>query len=208
MKLHKITGQKVSQKDKELAGLIKEIQDANCTKYLEIGARQGNTFYDVMMSLPKGSIGVCVDLPAGAWGKSGTEKYLAKVVEELKKEGYKIHMILGDSTDPKVIEKIKSFGPYDAALIDGDHRYEGVKKDWENYMPIVNKIIAFHDIDGRGVVQKSNPDLIVEVPTLWDELKQKWLHKEFIDNEERPEAPMGIGVIYKSDKSNETDSKS
>lgn len=194
-KNHKITGKKISQKDYELNGMIKTIQQNNCKSYLEIGAREGNTFYDVMTSLPKGSLGVAVDLPAGTWGKSGTEKSLKLVCDELTKMGYIIHMILGDSTDSKIISEIEKYGKYDACLIDGDHRILGVTKDWMNYSPMVNKIVAFHDIDGHGVQQKSNPDLIVEVPILWEKLKQEHKYVEFIDREDQADRPMGIGII-------------
>lgn len=48
----------------------------------------------------------------------------------------------------------------DVLFIDGDHRYEGVKKDIENWLPFVKKggVIFFHDFDetSPGVVQAVN----------------------------------------------------
>ena len=197
IKKHKITGKKISQKDSELAGLINTIKENNCMSYLEIGAREGNTFYDVMTSLPKGSLGVAVDLPAGAWGRNGTEESLKLVCDKLTEMGYEIVMILGDSTTDDIINEVKKYGKYDACLIDGDHRYSGVKKDWENYSVFVNNIVAFHDIDGMGVIKNNDPSLAVEVPILWDELKKEYAEKclEFIDKEDQPERKMGIGII-------------
>lgn len=196
-KYHKITGQKISQKDKEISRFIDLLKSSGVTSYLEIGARQGNTFYDVMTSLPIGSIGVAVDLPGGTWGKSGTDLHLKKVCDILTDMGYKIYMYLGDSTTEDIISSVNQHAPYDAALIDGDHRYAGVKADFDNYSPMINSIVAFHDIDGRGVVQSSNPNLAVEVPILWDELKEQYVYREFIDKEDEPHRPMGIGVIFK-----------
>lgn len=199
MKYHKITGQKISQKDKEIGGFIQSMTDRLTKSYLEIGARQGNTFYDVMTSLPKGSLGVAVDLPGGTWGKSGTQLHLTKVCDILRTMGYEIHMYLGDSTSPEIINAVKSHGPYDAALIDGDHRYAGVKSDYDNYSPMVLTQIAFHDIDGHGVVQSSDPSLAVEVPILWEEIKKANPDscREFIDKHDQPHRPMGIGIVYK-----------
>lgn len=197
-KNHKLTGKKISQKDYELNGMIKTIQENNCTSYLEIGAREGNTFYDVMTSLPKGSLGVAVDLPAGTWGKNGTEKSLKMVCDELTKMGYIIHMILGDSTDSKIISEIEKHGKYDACLIDGDHREIGCSLDYNNYTPMVTKLVAFHDIDGHGVQQKSNPELIVEVPIVWEKIKSHYgviNCIEFIDREDQKDRKMGIGIL-------------
>ncbi len=195
-KNHKITGQKISQKDKEIGALIDLFKRYGVTRYLEIGARQGNTFYDIMTSLPVGSLGVAVDLPGGTWGKTGTDVHLKNVCQKLNDMGYNVSYILGDSTDKEVIDEVEMLGaPFHAALIDGDHRYAGVKADWENYSPMVESLVAFHDIDGHGVVQSSDPSLAVEVPILWDELKVKYPHEEYIDRLDQPHRPMGIGVI-------------
>jgi hypothetical protein len=77
-----------------------------------------------------------------------------------------------------------------AALIDGDHRYEGVKADWEAYRKVAS-IIAFHDIVGDGQAEKKT-NIPVEVPRLWQEIKASGLRvREFI----APGSKMGIGVV-------------
>lgn len=37
-------------------------------------------------------------------------------------------------------------GEFDVVFIDGDHSYDQVKRDWENYGPLARKFVAFHDI--------------------------------------------------------------
>lgn len=75
----------------------------------------------------------------------------------------------------------------DFLFIDGDHMYEGVKRDYTMYVPLVRPggIIAFHD---TGI--KDNPG--VEVYKFWDELSEQ------IGNfsTKHAEGGTGTGVLY------------
>lgn len=184
MRSKTLSNKKSGQMDYELKAMIAEF--AGATSYLEIGARYGDTFYDVMRSLPKGSRGVCVDMPSGYWGSNGTEEYLLAACEKLRTMGYAITLILGDSTSHEIIEQVKSLAPFDACLIDGDHRYDGVKADWLNYGGLCRKV-AFHDIVGQG--QRHSEGVYVEVPRLWQEIKNANC-KEFVADK----STMGIGI--------------
>jgi len=58
--------------------------------------------------------------------------------------------ILGDSRAPETVERLKgrlNGRPVNLLFIDGDHSYAGVKGDYELYAPLVENIIALHDID-------------------------------------------------------------
>lgn len=189
MALQTLSGRKASQDEAELRSFLDLLTARDVRSYLEIGARHGDTFYEVMRRLPPGSIGVAVDLPGGAWGTESSVAHLKHACNELRSLGYRIHMVLGDSGSERVIERVSQYGPYDAILIDGDHRYEGVKRDWQNYGR-AGALVAFHDIAGEGQVQPSS-GLIVEVPRLWRELKEGQEHVEFI----APGSAMGIGVL-------------
>lgn len=190
---------KIGQKEKEFTALINKVKENNCETYLEIGARHGGAFFEmVTKAFPKGSTVIAVDLPGGTWGTASSAESLKKCVAYLNDLGYNAHIILGDSTSQEVQDKINKILPegIDFTFIDGDHRYPGVKLDYETYLPVTKKLVAFHDIDGEGVRQKSDPSLLVEVPKLWKELKE--LHKvcyEFVDSEDQPHRPMGIGAI-------------
>ena len=58
-------------------------------------------------------------------------------------------VIKGDST---LVHGLFEDGKYDAVFIDGNHSYEYVKKDLENYLPKVKKggIVALHDVNFEG----------------------------------------------------------
>ena len=58
--------------------------------------------------------------------------------------------ILGDSRTPETVERLKeklNGRPINLLFIDGDHSYAGVKGDYGFYAPLVENIIALHDID-------------------------------------------------------------
>jgi hypothetical protein len=183
------SGRKPSQNEFELRSFIEWLQANNVKRYLEIGARHGDTFHEVMINLPVGSYGLAVDLPGGLWGKSTTALSLQQAVDDLRQRGYVIDVILGDSTKADVINRVAQFAPFGAVLIDGDHRYEGVKSDWINYRDMA-EIIAFHDIVGHGQIEKVHGNQ-VEVPRFWAEIK---LENECVVEFVAPGSTMGIGV--------------
>lgn len=174
----------------EIESFKRLLSERGVTRYLEVGARHGDTFHDVMLSLPVGSFGVAVDLPGGAWGIDSSRQSLDSAAADLIARGYQVVVIYGDSTSAEVIEQVSRLAPFDAALIDGDHRYDGVKADWLAYGHMADAV-AFHDIVGVG--ERHEAGVNVEVPSLWAELKTQGLHTiEFL----APKSKMGIGVIF------------
>lgn len=199
-----LSGYPAGQKECEIAALIALMNERKVESYLEIGARHGDTFYRICQQVRSIQVAIAVDLPAGPWGAEGTDRYLKHAVSSVKIVlGLKAEMFLGDSQSLEMASQVlaarTALHPvevgkpvFDAILIDGDHRYEGVKRDFELWGPHARKLIAFHDIDGHGVIQKAQR-LPVEVPVLWAELKPHYPHFEFID--ENRNRPMGIGVL-------------
>ena len=91
-----------------------------------------------------------------------------------------VFFIQGDS---KEVCKTWDKGEIKLLFIDGDHSYEGVKADWENYGPMC-KVVGFHDIDN-----KNEPGCV----RLWNELKAQHRFLEIID---KP-GELGIGIIFR-----------
>lgn len=163
---------------------------ADVRRYCEIGARHGDTFHEVMLSLPLGSVGVAVDLPGGLWGRSSSRPSLEAAVADLRGRGYRASVLFGDSQSMATQRMLRSRGPFDAILIDGDHTLEGVTRDWELYGDMA-EIVAFHDIVGSGQAEKVS-GREVEVPVLWEQLREEHRNLEIVDDGSQ----MGIGVLW------------
>lgn len=187
--LKAFSGRNPSQNAFELRSFIQLLQLREVTAYLEIGAREGDTFHEVMINLPRGSRGVAIDLPGGLWGKATTRDKLLRAMKDLKQRGYIVSHWFGDSGADSTRSVVRMRGPYGAALIDGDHTYEGVKRDWMAYGNEA-PLVAFHDIVGTGQRDKHR-GCEVEVPKLWAEIKQGRSVIEYVDDGSK----MGIGVI-------------
>ncbi len=190
MTLTTFSGRRPSQNEQELSGFVALLVEHGVRKYLEVGAREGDTVHFVVSNVPSIEYALAIDLPGGLWGKKSTGAQLALASAALKADGRACDYLLADSTTEAAQRVIAEHGPYDAILIDGDHTYEGVKADWEAYGNLA-PIVAFHDIVGHDQSEKVS-HRAVEVPRLWAEIKASGRKTvEFI----APGSAMGIGVV-------------
>jgi len=178
-KIRGFSGVSWPQYQEEIQKFISLLKDRGVKAYLEVGCRHGDTFHAVGLALPKGSLLVAVDLPAGG-NFLHSDKALHRAAADLRKRGQEAVVIIGDSHSDEVIESVSKHSPFDAVFIDGDHSFDGVRADWQNYGSM-GTLIGFHDI--RGDKDKG--------ASLWNELKQQYEHTEFAFYNKG-----GIGVLW------------
>jgi predicted O-methyltransferase YrrM len=181
------------QKRPEIAALLRAMQALQPRAVCEIGTSQGGTFFLFMRAaLPTATL-ISIDI------HSPLKRRL--LLQAGRKQQQIITLLQADSHATRTAEKVRAQingGLLDFLFIDGDHSYEGVKRDFELYSPLVRQggIIAFHDIvpdytTTKGITTRSK---VGGVPAFWQELSQQYTTARFIEDEQQD--GYGIGVIY------------
>ena len=177
----------------EFSSLLEAFRRLGPKTILEIGTAKGGTLFAFTALAGEGADIISVDLPAGRFGGGGF--WLSarwRMYEDFSNPNQRLSLIRADSHSPAALAEVKQIldgKPVDFLFIDGDHSYEGVKRDYEMYSPLVRPggMIAFHDITG------SSPELVGGVPVFWRELKAGREVVEFIDSPNQN--GFGIGVL-------------
>jgi predicted O-methyltransferase YrrM len=153
------------QKFHELFMLQYVLGDRKFKKIVEIGTGKGGTLYMWLKIADPYATVVSLDLKIQDDAKR-IEKFKRKHqhVIFLEKDSQKLHT-------RKIVQKLFGSQKIDLLFIDADHSYNGVKKDWQLYSPLVKKggVIIFHDITYKNHVGK-----------LWNEIKTIYDHIEIV----------------------------
>ncbi len=167
-----------AQDPDEIAAFCALLAREGVRSYLEIGSKFGGSLWRVGEALAPGARIVSVDMPGGTKAWKDSEVSLKACHAALAdKFGHETHAIWGDSSAWAIIGAVEALGPFDAILIDADHRLPGVTRDWLTYGPM-GRIVAFHDLAWRRA-----PDWVgtrIDVPQLWASIKDAYRHEEII----------------------------
>jgi predicted O-methyltransferase YrrM len=170
------------QKVAEFAPLLALVARHRPGVVVEIGTYRGGSFYALCRVADARATLVSVDLPGGPFGGGYTEQEL-QAMRGYGRRSQSLHFVPFNSHDLSTRDAaVNLLGgrPVDLLMIDGDHTYEGVRRDFELYAPLVGDggLIAFHDILPHPRVPSC------EVDIFWNEIKGRYRHVEFVDPSE------------------------
>ena len=128
-----------SQVREEIIKLLELVNSLNPKVIIEIGTFRGGTlFLFTRVADPNATI-ISVDLAGGRFG-GGYPKWRIPLYGSFTRDKQRLHLIRADSHDIntyKEILRVLGDCKVDLLFIDGDHRYEGVKTDFNIYSPLV-----------------------------------------------------------------------
>lgn len=179
------------QNRQEILTLAHSVRQMAPRRILEIGTARGGTLFLFCQNAAPDATIVSLDLPYAING-GGYPEWKAPIYQSFAQPGQNLILIRGDSHSEASREEVKRLAgdaPFDLIMIDADHRYEGVKRDFELYAPLVaeNGAIVMHDI------LPNRFDAEIQVDRFWEEVKARYETEEIVEN--RDQGNMGIGIV-------------
>ena len=159
---------------------------------IEIGAGKGGMLAALCSVATDDATIISIDLEGGPFGGGVSDAELRARANA--RPGQTLHLVRGDSQDYELSQRVAGLvrDGVDLLLIDGDHTYDGVRRDFCLHSQLVapGEIIALHDI----LPHSSVPEC--QVDRFWRELSstRKW---EIVSPRELYEGGTwgGIGII-------------
>jgi predicted O-methyltransferase YrrM len=178
------------QSDSEFIELAKLVKERQCQYLLEIGTYRGGTLFVFSQLAAAEATIISIDFSLtflGNFYRFAQRPLFSKFI----RKGQSLFLLRKDSHQPETlsgIHEILQGHKLDFLFIDGDHSYEGVRKDFEMYSPLVRGggLVAFHDITPCAPPK--------EVFKFWNEIKGSYIHKEFIHHTGK--GSKGIGALW------------
>jgi predicted O-methyltransferase YrrM len=180
------------QVKEEITNLAKLVEEKKPKQILEIGTSGGGNLYVLSKILASGGTITSIDLPGGKFG-GGYGFFKSLLYKKFVSKDKTMHLLRVDSHQTASVDALKNIlhgEKLDFLFIDGDHTYEGVKKDFEMYSGFVRSggIFALHDVVEHSI------DTNCDVYRFWNEVKVGKKYTEFIVDPKQGWA--GIGVLF------------
>jgi predicted O-methyltransferase YrrM len=174
----------------EFEQLLDLLNSRNIKSVLEIGSMFGGTAWYWLNNLHITSLTIIDALVSAEDSRYAEQLRCHNVLwkEWCNAHNCELNVFTGYSTNQTIINNVKKLAKVDMLFIDGDHSFSGVSHDYFTFKEMVNPggVIVFHDI----AFEKES--VWYGVKPLWDQLKNKFKYKEFI---EIP-GDRGLGVLY------------
>lgn len=188
----------------EISRLLRMVAAERPRRVLEVGSAGGGNLFLFARAASPDALVIGMDLPPSPGDAGLADWRMALFEEAFAAPGQRVRIVRGDSHSDATAARVRRLlagAPLDFLFIDGDHSYEGVRRDFELYAPLVHPggLIAFHDIvpdafHRHGVRTSADTG---EVPRFWAELKDGYRDShEILEIVENPDQDgLGIGVL-------------
>ncbi len=138
------------QRPREILELLIHLEAVPPRVIVEIGTAAGGTLLLLARVAAPEALLVSIDLRGGGYG-GGYSPWRRRIYRSFARERQQIVLIDGDSHSPAIRDRLLRHlagRQIDFLLIDGDHSYDGVRRDFEDYAPLVapGGQVCLHDI--------------------------------------------------------------